>query len=100
LHGVEYIWEKKYTADKFEAKVFPNPVPKNQHLKILLTETFNLPNTSISIFGTNGELIMKINNPSFMNEIHINNRFSTGLYHVVVVNPKDKMRIVKEFIVN
>jgi uncharacterized repeat protein (TIGR02543 family) len=113
VNGVEYIWESKYKSNNFEVnlqkdfysemfevKVYPSPVTRSNHLKILLSETVNLQNTIVLIYSVKGELIHLINNPSYINEININNKFSSGLYHVAVLDVKNKRRIVMDFIVN
>ncbi len=35
-----------------------------------------------------------------MNEINIDSKFSSGLYHVILLDDKNKQRAVTDFIVN
>jgi uncharacterized repeat protein (TIGR02543 family) len=108
--GVEYIWEKEYKTNEswqkeskteiFEVKVFPNPVLRGSNLNIVLSENINLQTSCIFIYGVNGTLITTINNPLYMNEIIIDGKFSSGLFHVVLSDDKNKRRSVINFIVN
>jgi uncharacterized repeat protein (TIGR02543 family) len=107
--GVEYVWEKEYKAnepwvqpnesDSFEMSVFPNPITRGSNLNIILSENINLQTAHVLIYNVNGALIAIINNPLYMNEFNIDTKFSSGLYHVVLTDDKNKRRTVKNFTV-
>jgi uncharacterized repeat protein (TIGR02543 family) len=107
--GVDYIWEKEYKTNEswkeeskseiLELNVFPSPVQRSGNLHIVLSENVNLQTCSIFIYGANGALIKTINNPLYMNEINIDSKFSSGQYHVVLLDEKNKRRTVQDFIV-
>jgi len=110
IAGVEYIWKKEYksnetweqTAESYQSEitVFPNPINRGSNLNILLSENTNQQSSYIIIINVNGALIQTIKNPMYMNEINIDSKFSSGVYHVILIDDKNKWRTVKDFIVN
>jgi uncharacterized repeat protein (TIGR02543 family) len=108
--GVEYVWEKDFKEIKFwdqddktsefELSLYPVPVAHENKLNICLSEEINLQTCKIFIYSFSGALIKIINNPLYMNEINIDSNFSSGLYHVILNDEKNKKRDVKIFIVN
>ena len=108
--GIEYVWEKELreikfweqddNSPKFEVNLYPVPVSHHNKLHICLSEEINLQTCKIFIYSFNGSLIKTINNPLYMNEINIDSKFSSGLYHVILNDEKNKKRDVKVFIVN
>ena len=108
--GVEYLWEKELKeikfweqddkSPKFEVTLYPVPITHHNKLHICLSEEINLQTCKIFIYSSNGTLIKTINNPLYMNEIYVDSKFSSGLYHVVLNDDKNKHRDVKVFIVN
>jgi uncharacterized repeat protein (TIGR02543 family) len=108
--GVEYTWENILRTDNkwknlkepdiIQMTVFANPVGRGENLFISLSENTDLQASIILIYNSSGALITKINNPIYMNSIEINERFSSGLYHVILTDDDMNRKSVKSFIVN
>ena len=106
--GVEYYWEldfKTFNArekfseyDNSEMTVFPNPIARGSTLNISISENIDLQTTDIVICNVNGTVILTISNPRYVNKIFMDDKFSSGLYHVILLDETNKRRIVKEVI--
>ncbi len=117
--NIEYIWKGIYEnynllgneykanehkkenieSDNFEVNIFPNPVQYNGVVNVKLSENTELQNNRIYIYDLVGSLILTIEKPFYLNKINIDDKFSSGLYHLVLFNEFNETKTVREFIV-
>jgi uncharacterized repeat protein (TIGR02543 family) len=119
INGVEYTWEGVYQnnnfigneykanrkqgssteSNSFELKVYPNPVNRGNTLKITLSESFDLQSSKIYIYSINGSLVFTIEDPFYIEELNMENNFSSGKYYLVLIDSKNNIKKIEQFIV-
>jgi uncharacterized repeat protein (TIGR02543 family) len=120
INGIVYTWEKEFNSNTFwgnefktnnfrengstseisELIAFPIPVLKNNNLNIHTPDNINLQNSKILIYDIKGKLIKTINNPLHINEVYIDNNFSTGKYQLILIDDKNNRNAIVNFIVH
>ncbi len=117
--SVEYVWEGVYDNYNFigneyksnehgkftsesdnSIKLFPNPVQIGGIINVHLSEDTELQNYQIYIYDLVGSLILIVENPFYLNMINIDNKFKSGLYHLILFDKTNETKTVREFIVN